>query len=132
MKFKKEYESFAKAVSQLNDVMVDKAVNDIERETTRFFYWIMSQIILKMNGSIPVKKYNRIELYAGIIGENNRVLVQYGRVSSFLSDREITPKEFFKIMKEIETLFNSFSNYGANYLHEKNSNVASLVIFTND
>jgi len=132
MRFKKEYENFAKAVSQLNEVMVEKVDNNIERETTRFFYWIMSQIILKMNGSIPIKKYNRIELSAGIIGTNNRVLVQYGKVSSFLSDINIIPKDFFNIMKEVAELFNSFSNYSANYLREKNSNVASLVIFIND
>lgn len=100
--------------------------NEYEEEKEKFFFWIMSRILWKVEGSYPAQKCNKIELEAAPSGFGT-VCVKHGNVDEYYS-YYLKRDEFVKLMKEISDILNTFPNFNSLFLHNKTSNKAELFI----
>lgn len=76
-----------------------------EQEKDELFYWIIGRLEFSVQGCSPGKASHHITVKQVPFYDSNRVLLEHGRVSQYLS-QYVTREEFYSVMQEVAETFN--------------------------
>lgn len=105
----------AKNLADRNKNRLDKERDPIEKEKEGLFYWIMSRLEWCVEGCWPAKESHSVTVKEGFCYANsNRVLLEHGRVSEYLS-KDVTREEFYSVMEQVAEIFNEIGEQVEGY-----------------
>ncbi|MCI8361769.1 MAG: hypothetical protein HFJ41_01200 [Clostridia bacterium] len=95
----------AKKLAERNKNRLSTNYSLKEKETDELFYWIMSRLEWHVQGCWPAKKYHDLIIYITRGDKDEKVLLNHGRVSGYMS-QYVKGEIFDDVIKDIVNIFN--------------------------
>ena len=104
----KKYLLAAKGLADRNKNRLNTKRSPKEQERDELFFWLISRLEWSVQNCWPAKKFHNVTVKEGYCHDKNRVLLEHGKVSQYIS-QYVTRDEFYSVMQEVADIFNQIS-----------------------